>query len=162
MLAQIVFQRHTVRREATSLKNMRGHYLGHDYDARYEVNSENPDVVFHVCGDAGNCASKTNSLVPVTGTWFMQDQMGVPPGTCFGWLGGGDDQSAQGNSTTALVVTGSAACYGGKCAIRISFPPGGGHAPCPLGPGQSHLGVSMNPNSCQPFYWQEVARHTEK
>lgn len=139
------------------LQSVNGLYLGHDYAAKYEVDGENPGVVFRVCADTDKgCATKVDALVGVNDTWWMQDQMGDPTGSGFGWLGGSGDLSVQLNATTALVVAGSQLCFGGKCAICIRFPPGGAHAPCPLSPGQSHLGVAANPNSCQPFIWQEV------
>ncbi|TQV90623.1 hypothetical protein IF1G_10775 [Cordyceps javanica] len=144
------------------LQSVNGLYLGHDYATKYEIDGENPGVVFRVCADTDKgCATRADSLVGVNGTWWMQDQMGDPAGTGFGWLGGSGDLSVQGTPATALEVAGSQLCFGGKCAICIRFPPGGAHAPCPLSPGQSHLGVAANPNSCQPFIWQEVNCRSE-
>jgi len=145
------------------LKGLSGLYLGHDYGTKYEIMGENPGVVFRVCAAKGDCA--TNADTPVAalnGTWYLQDQFGDPNGSGFGWLGGSGDLSVQANSADALVVAGSSNCYGGKCAVCIRFPPGGAHAPCPLNPGQSHLGIAANPNSCQPFYWEEVACRSEQ
>ncbi|KAI0111297.1 hypothetical protein GGR51DRAFT_557711 [Nemania sp. FL0031] len=144
------------------LQALSGLYLGHDYDAKYEVQGENPGVVFRVCGDTTACNTTVDAVVGANDTWWMQDQMGDPASTGFGWLGGSGDLSVQDSPSTALVVGGSSVCYGGKCAVCISFPPGGAHAPCPLSPGQSHLGVSPNPNNCQSFFWQEVGCRSEK
>ncbi|KAH8157992.1 hypothetical protein CIB48_g10259 [Xylaria polymorpha] len=144
------------------LQALSGLYLGHDYDAKYEVQGENPGVVFRVCGDTTACNTTVDAVVGANDTWWMQDQMGDPASTGFGWLGGGGDLSVQDSPDTALVVGGSSICFGGKCAVCIRFPPGGAHAPCPLSPGQSHLGISSNPNNCQSFFWQEVGCRSEK
>ncbi|KAI0459877.1 hypothetical protein F5B21DRAFT_201046 [Xylaria acuta] len=144
------------------LQALSGLYLGHDYAAKYEVQGENPGVVFRVCGDTTACNTTIDAVVGANDTWWMQDQMGDPTSTGFGWLGGSGDLSAQDSPDTALVVGGSSICFGGKCAVCIRFPPGGAHAPCPLSPGQSHLGVSSNPNNCQSFFWQEVSCRSEK
>ncbi|KAI3331626.1 hypothetical protein HD806DRAFT_477912 [Xylariaceae sp. AK1471] len=144
------------------LEALSGLYLGHDYDTKYEVQGENPGVVFRVCGDTTSCNTTIDAVVGANDTWWMQDQMGSPSSTGFGWLGGGGDLSVQDSPSTALVVGGSSVCYGGKCAVCITFPPGGAHAPCPLSPGQSHLGISSNPNNCQSFFWQEVGCRSEK
>lgn len=145
------------------LQALNGLYLGHDSATKYEVDGENPGVVFRVCHvDNPACDKDAGTVVGTNGTWWMQDQMGDPTGTGFGWLGGSGDLSVQDSSTTALVVGGSPLCFGGKCSVCITFPPGGAHAPCPLNPGQSHLGVASNPNSCQPFIWQEVQCRSEQ
>ncbi|KAI0408563.1 hypothetical protein F4802DRAFT_353853 [Xylaria palmicola] len=144
------------------LRALGGLYLGHDYAAKYEVQGENPGVVFRVCADTAACATAVDALVGANDTWWMQDQMGDPAGTGFGWLGGSGDLSVQDGAAGALVVGGSSVCYGGKCAVCIRFPPGGAHAPCPLSPGQSHLGLSSNPNNCQSFFWEEVGCRSEK
>ncbi|KAI0010496.1 hypothetical protein F4779DRAFT_577121 [Xylariaceae sp. FL0662B] len=144
------------------LQSLSGLYLGHDYAAKYEVDGENPGVIFRVCADTDSCNTSVDTYVGLNDTWWMQDQMGDPAGTGFGWLGGSGDLTVQNNATGALVVGGSSTCYGGKCSVCIRFPPGGAHAPCPLNPGQSHLGVSSNPNNCQPFYWQEVGCRSEQ
>ncbi|KAI1177294.1 hypothetical protein F4777DRAFT_210966 [Nemania sp. FL0916] len=136
-------------------------YLGHDYAAKYEVQGENPGVVFRICGDTTSCNTTTDKVVGANETWYFQDQMGDPAATGFGWLGGSGDLSVQAASG-ALVVAGSSICFGGKCSVCIRFPPGGAHAPCPLSPGQSHLGVSGNPNNCQSFYFQEVGCRSEQ
>lgn len=144
------------------LLSLNNNYLGHDSATKYVVDGENPGVVFRVCGDMSDCLTSVNDVVLSNGTWYMQDQFGDPTGTGFGWLGGAGDLTVQDNSTSALVLGGSSTCYGGKCAVCITFPPGGAHAPCPLQPGQSHLGVASNPNSCQPFYFQEVPCRSEQ
>jgi hypothetical protein len=144
------------------LRAMSGLYLGHDYATKYEIMGENPGVVFRVCAAQGNCTTNVDAPVPAdNGTWYLQDQFGDPNGSGFGWLGGSGDLSVQADATSALVVAGSSTCYGGDCAVCIRFPPGGAHAPCPLSPGQSHLGIASNPNSCQPFYWEEVSCRSE-
>lgn len=144
------------------LRALSGLYLGHDYATKYEVMGENPGVVFRVCAARGDCTASGDTVVPANGTWYLQDQFGDPNGSGFGWLGGAGDLSVQANSTNALQVAGSSTCYGGKCAVCIRFPPGGAHAPCPLNPGQSHLGLAANPNTCQPFIWEEVACRSEQ
>jgi hypothetical protein len=144
------------------LLSLNHNYLGHDSATKYVVEGENPGVVFRVCGDTDECLTSADTLVPANGTWWMQDQFGDPSGTGFGWLGGSGDLTVQDNSTTSLVLGGSPTTYGGKCAVCIGFPPGGAHAPCPLSPGQSHLGVASNPNSCQPFFFQEVPCRSEQ
>ncbi|KAK4238466.1 hypothetical protein C8A03DRAFT_15063 [Achaetomium macrosporum] len=144
------------------LRSLSGLYLGHDYATKYEVMGENPGVVFRVCAAQGDCTSRGGERVPANGTWYLQDQFGDPSGSGFGWLGGSGDLSVQADPASALPVAGSSNCYGGKCAVCIRFPPGGAHAPCPLSPGQSHLGVAANPNSCQPFYWEEVGCRSEQ
>ncbi|KAI0201117.1 hypothetical protein F4808DRAFT_139967 [Astrocystis sublimbata] len=145
------------------LEALGGLYLGHDYAAKYEVQGENPGVVFRVCADnTAACNATVGALVGANDTWWMQDQMGDPASTGFGWLGGAGDLSVQDSPDAALLVAGSSICFGGRCAVCIRFPPGGAHAPCPLSPGQSHLGVSNNPNNCQSFYWQEVSCRSEK
>lgn len=144
------------------LRALSGLYLGHDYATKYEVMGENPGVVFRVCAGRGDCTASADKPVPAAnGTFYMQDQFGDPNGSGFGWLGGSGDLSVMAKSSDALTVAGSANCYGGKCAVCIRFPPGGAHAPCPLNPGQSHLGIATNPNSCQPFYWEEVPCRSE-
>ncbi|KAK2606475.1 hypothetical protein QQS21_003168 [Conoideocrella luteorostrata] len=153
-----------------ALKSLNEQYLGHDSGSdtlagtRYVVDGETPGVVFRVCADKDTCNTSVDKLIGVSDTWWMQDQFGVPTGTGFGWLGkgGGPDLAVAQNSTGALVVGGSSLCFGGKCSICITFPPGGASAPCPLPPGQSHLGVSNNPNHCQVFYWEEVGCRSEK
>ncbi|AEO63834.1 uncharacterized protein THITE_2039242, partial [Thermothielavioides terrestris NRRL 8126] len=144
------------------LRALSGLYLGHDYATKYEVMGENPGVVFRVCAGQGDCTTNAGAPVPANGTWYLQDQFGDPNGAGFGWLGGSGDLSVQANSADALLMAGSSACYAGQCSVCIRFPPGGAHAPCPLNPGQSHLGIAANPNSCQPFYWEEVACRSEQ
>lgn len=143
------------------LLSLNNNYLGHDSATKYVVQGENPGVVFRVCQDKPGCTTSVDQFVSANGTWFMQDQVGDPTGSGFGWLGGSGDLTVQDNPSTALVVGGSSTCYGGKCAICITFPPGGAAAPCPLPPGQSHLGVATNPNNCQPFIFQEVQCRSE-
>jgi hypothetical protein len=144
------------------LLSLNNNYLGHDSGTKYVVNGENPGVVFRVCGDTTDCTTSVDQYVTTNGTWYMQDQLGDPNGSGFAWLGGSGDLSIQNSSSSALIMGGSTTCFGGSCAICISFPPGGAHAPCPLAPGQSHLGIASNPNSCQNFYWQEVPCRSEK
>lgn len=144
------------------LLSLNANYLGHDSATKYVVEGENPGVVFRVCGDDSDCLTSADTLVLSNGTWWMQDQFGDPSGTGFGWLGGSGDLTVQDNSTAALVLGGSTTWYGGECAVCITFPPGGAHAPCPLSPGQSHLGVASNPNNCQPFFFQEVPCRSEQ
>lgn len=143
------------------LLSLSNDYLGHDSATKYIVHGENPGVVFRICLDKPECVASVNIYVPANGTWYMQDQFGDPTGTGFGWLGGSGDLTIQDSDSTALVVGGSPICYGGSCAICITFPPGGAAAPCPLPPGQSHLGVAKNPNTCQPFFFQEVPCRSE-
>ncbi|TGJ79886.1 hypothetical protein E0Z10_g8873 [Xylaria hypoxylon] len=144
------------------LQALGGLYIGHDHAAKYEVQGENPGVVFRVCGDTAACNTTPDVFVKLNDSWWMQDQMGNSAGTGFGWLGGSGDLSVQDSPETALTVGGSPICYGGKCAICITFPPGGAHAPKPSSPGQTHLGISSNPNNCQSFFWQEVGCRSEK
>ncbi|EED17773.1 conserved hypothetical protein [Talaromyces stipitatus ATCC 10500] len=143
------------------LLSLNNNYLGHDNALKYVVMGENPGVVFRVCGDTTTCTTSADQYVPVNGTWYMQDQMGDPNGSGFAWLGGAGDLNIVNSTDQALAMGGSSTCFGGNCAICITFPPGGAHAPCPLTPGQSHLGIAANPNSCQNFYWQEVSCRSE-
>ncbi|KAG8416497.1 hypothetical protein J3458_007080 [Metarhizium acridum] len=103
------------------LKSVNGLYLGHDYAAKYEVNRENPDVVFLVYGDTDKgCNTHEVHLVGVNDTWWSQDQMGDPNGTGFGWLGGSGDLKVQDNSTKHWLWLDL------KCAlvasVRLAFP----------------------------------------
>jgi hypothetical protein len=143
------------------LKSINGGWLGHDSDVKYIVNGENPAVIFRICNNPPDCVTAANEYVPVNGTWYMQDQMGSHTSTGWGWIGGTGDLTIQNDPSTALVVGGSSSCWDGQCAVCITFPPGGAAAPCPLNPGQSHLGVSGNPNNCQAFYFQEVPCRSE-
>ncbi|GAM36375.1 hypothetical protein TCE0_018f05417 [Talaromyces pinophilus] len=144
------------------LLSLNKNYLGHDSAEKYVVMGENPGVVFRVCGDTTTCTTTVDQYVGINGTWWMQDQFGDPNGSGFAWLGGAGDLSIVNSTDLALIMGGSPTFFGGSCAICISFPPGGAHAPCPLSPGQSHLGIAANPNSCQNFYWQEVPCRSEK
>lgn len=144
------------------LQSLTENYLGHDSGVKYVILGENPGVVFRVCGDTKDCTTSADKYVPLNGTWYMQDQFGDPNGSGFGWLGGAGDLSVVNDTSSALIMGGSSTFFGCDCAICISFPPGGAHAPCPLPPGQSHLGIAANPNSCQNFFWHEVPCRSEK
>lgn len=144
------------------LKSISNIWLGHDSDVKYIVDGENPAVIFRVCKDAPDCVTSASDYVKVNETWYMQDQMGYHSGTGFAWIGGSGDLSIQEDPANALAVGGSSSCWDGQCAVCITFPPGGAAAPCPLNPGQSHLGLATNPNNCQAFYFQEVPCRSEK
>lgn len=144
------------------LKGLNGYWLGHDSATKYITNGENPAVIFRVCGDTTSCTTSVNDYVSANGTWYMQDQMGDPAGSGWGWIGGAGDLTIQDDGSNALVVGGSTSCWDGICSICITFPPGGAAAPCPLPASQAHLGVAANPNSCQAFYFQEVPCRSQK